>query len=103
MCEWESVLWSSNGGTGIHFILYVYKEYMLALFVHHDEQNTFKSSREELHFSVVEVQRSVNISEDDMNDIPGQYWIESQCCSHSWLHLHIFRFPDNLSVDTEHN
>ena len=43
---------------------------MLALFVHHDEQNTFKSSREELHFSVVEVQRSVNISEDDMNDIP---------------------------------
>lgn len=61
---------SSNGGTGIHFILYVYKEYMLALFVHHDEQNTFKSSREELHFSVIEVQRSVNISEDDMNDIP---------------------------------
>lgn len=46
------ILLSSNGGTGIHFTLYVYKECMLALFVYHDEKNTFKSSREELHFSV---------------------------------------------------
>lgn len=64
------ILLSSNGGTGIHFILYVYKECKLALFVYHDEQNTFKNSREELRFSVVEVQRSANIRENDMSDIP---------------------------------
>lgn len=64
------ILLSSNGGTGIHFILYVYKECMLALFVYYDEQSTSKNSREEPHFSVVEVQRSASIIENDMSDIP---------------------------------
>lgn len=36
VCVNENILLSSNGGTGVRFIFYVYKKCMLALLVYHD-------------------------------------------------------------------
>lgn len=58
----ENILPSSNGGTGVHFIFYIYNKCMLALFIYHDEENMVfnKNSKKELHSSGEVVQRSAN-------------------------------------------